>query len=743
MAAPALVQSESATGTSDTSLTVTLTGPTTAGNCLIVCAGMEDTTDNPSVSGITLGDSAGNFAAANTAYNNAHINAAIWVCPNCAGGQTSVVISMTGGSGGSPHTAAWVMEWSGIALTAATDMAPAGQEGGGSTWTSGSTGTLSQASEVVVGVVAAYTDGTLSTPGSPWNELTQATSGQLILGTGYQVVSSATALTYNGTLVVGDGYGYGTCIASFRAVSAVTHQGTAALSGSGSLAPAAGAFGGAAALSGSGTIQTPRTNWMINALSGSGTLSGSGQTGAAAVLSGSGTLGLARTVGWQGMAALSGSGTLAVNYQQVPLSGTGTLSVSGVRLSYPLAMSGTGTLSVLQVLGGLVSASPGASTPYAHPGTSQVAVAPPGTTAWQYLGSLGTVTALTYSFACPGGADKMSATVMVPAAYRTQLFNPGWQVRITRGGHQVWDGKLDEPVPTASGWNLTAVGTGNRGSDFLAVYSDTWPTGQPDESINGAISRGLPWVNPGIGTPPGAWFGQAVDSGAQTITALLNLICTRGGMTWYVNSQPGGMPGDDLSVFPLPAVPNRLLVCTTPVARTLGGDINTIWIRYQISADTTSGTTSVPATYGITVAQNAQSVAAHGVMETYIDLSDVGVQTAAAAQAVGNQVLAIYQRASWAGPFTGSYGQLLNTGGVPIDPGTDQAGTYMRLILTDYGYGGEVTPQFPVQFLTGAYEWDDFAGMFTVTPYVNVDQSLTGLLSLANTELTPIAAAGP
>ena len=118
----------------------------------------------------------------------------------------------------------------------------------------------------------------------------------------------------------------------------------------------------------------------------------------------------------------------------------------------------------------------------------------------------------------------MTATVMVPAAYRTQLFDPGWQVRITRGGHQVWDGKLDEPVPTSSGWNLTAVGTGNRGTDFLAIYAGTWPSGQPDDAVNEAITRGMPWVNPGIGTPAGAWFGQAVDSGAQTITALLNLI---------------------------------------------------------------------------------------------------------------------------------------------------------------------------------------------------------------------------
>jgi hypothetical protein len=329
---------------------------------------------------------------------------------------------------------------------------------------------------------------------------------------------------------------------------------------------------------------------------------------------------------------------------------------------------------------------------------------------------------------------------MVPAAYRTQLFNPGWKVKITRGGHQVWSGKMDEPVPTAQGWTLTATGAGSRGQDFLAIYSSTWPASQPDQSINNAVSRGLPWVNPGVGTPSGAWYGQAVDSGAQTITALLTLICSRGGLTWYVNSQPGGSLGDDLTVFPLPTAVNRLLVCTTPVARTLGGDINTIYIRYEVSADNT--TTGATAVYATTSVQNAQSVAAHGVIETYIDLSDVGVQTAAAAQAVGNAVLEIYVRASFAGPFTASYGQLLNTGGQAIDPGTDQAGTVCRLILTDYGYGGEVVPG-PISFIVGAYSWDDFAQVATITPYQSLDQSLTGLLQMQNTVLTPIAAAGP
>jgi hypothetical protein len=550
--------------------------------------------------------------------------------------------------------------------------------------------------------------------------------------------------------------------AVITAVGQPTEFGAAALSGSGAMG-AAWELEAAAGLSGSGALGAAGTGGLLATagLSGSGALGGTGTGGnvaAAAGLSGSGALGGTAQI-WVFQAALSGSGAMgalggATYLYATALSGSGLLSagvpaawmdgegslgISGEALGYVIGLSGSGTLSIPQVIGALTAGAGGASIPYALPGSSQVAVAPPGSGNWQWLGTLGQVTALAYGYVCPGGCDQMSLTLMVPAAYRTQLLSPGWQVRITRGGHQVWDGKLDEPAPSASGWTITAVGTGNRGADFTAIYSDTWPAGQPDESVNQAISRGLPWVNPGIGTPAGMWLGQEIDPGAQTITALLNLVCTRGGLTWYVNSQPGGLySGDDLTVFPLPTVPNRLLVCTTPVARTLGGDVNTIVIRYQNAAD--NAATGAAATFAVTTVQNAQDVAAHQVTETYIDLSAAGTMTQAAAQAVGSAVLQVYQRASFAGPFTASYGQLLNLGGTPIDPGTDQAGTMVRLILTDFGYGGEVTPQFPVTFVVGAYVWDDFAQVATITPYQSLDTSLTGMLSMETTVLTPITA---
>jgi hypothetical protein len=62
------------------------------------------------------------------------------------------------------------------------------------------------------------------------------------------------------------------------------------------------------------------------------------------------------------------------------------------------------------------------------------------------------------------------------------------------------------------------------------------------------------------------------------------------------------------------------------------------------------------------------------------------------------------------------------------------------MILSDYAYGGEVAPG-PVTWAVGAYSWDDFAQVATITPYQSFDQSLTGMLSTENTVLTPVTAA--
>jgi hypothetical protein len=374
---------------------------------------------------------------------------------------------------------------------------------------------------------------------------------------------------------------------------------------------------------------------------------------------------------------------------------------------------------------------------YTVPDASQLLTFKPDLSDRRLLGHEGHVTSLTYSFTLPGGPDQLTATLECAVTQRTPAIDPGRTVQVIRGGHVVWTGKMNEPSPAAAGWSLSAEGSGNYATDVLAVYTSTWPTSEPDQPINNAITRGLNWVNPGVGSPAGIWLGQAVDSGAQTVADLLNLACTRGGLTWHVNPQPNGQ--NILSVYALPTAVNRYLVCTTPAARTLSGNYNTIYIRYLVSSDT--ATSGVAAVYGLTSVTNAADIAAHEPMETYIDLSNAGVLSAGGAQAIGNAALGVYQRATFAGPFTAAPGQLLTTGGQPVDLGTDQAGTVVQLILTDLGYGGEVTEQTPVSFLAGGYSYDDQAQIATITPFQSLNDSLTGLLSMESTVLTPITAA--
>lgn len=350
----------------------------------------------------------------------------------------------------------------------------------------------------------------------------------------------------------------------------------------------------------------------------------------------------------------------------------------------------------------------------------------------QVLGSpgLGHVTGLNYSFTCPGGPDSLTCTLEIPALNRPAALDNGRIVQVIRGGGVVWDGILQEPDPSGGqGWAITAQGSGHFGDNFDAVYTSTWPSGQPDQPINLAIGRGMRWTNPGVGSPSGLWTGSETDSGDQSITDLLNLVTAMGGLTWYVNPALGK---NTLSVFSLPTTPTRLLVSNTPVARTLGGHYNTVWLRYQITADGDN-----PATYGLAEVTNSASIAKYGPLEIYGDLSSAGVMTLGAAQEVGLLVMERYQATSFGGSFTIAPGQLLTLGGQAADLGTEQAAEVYVPLLSDFSAGGDMSP-LPVQFLGGAYAYDDDSQSATVTPFSYLSLDFSNLLSQATTAITPV-----
>jgi hypothetical protein len=378
-----------------------------------------------------------------------------------------------------------------------------------------------------------------------------------------------------------------------------------------------------------------------------------------------------------------------------------------------------------------------APVPQSAPQAGDVATSLPRPVSARWLGSIGHVTSLVRSYSCPGGPDTMSLLLQLPADYRTDALNPGRVVQVWRGGSCVWEGKLDEPAPTPTGWTVTAHGAGTYGTDFTAVYA-TWTA---DDPVNRAITRGLRWTNPGIGKPSGIYLSQVQDSGSVTVTEFLNLLITGGGLIWQlVPGNASTLPAAPwiLQVVPFAQDangnptrrPDRILISNTPVARTITADINVLQLRYQATADipATAKKKAVAATFNTTSVVNQASLSKHGAMEYYIDVSSAGVLNFGQVQAIGQAIINRYVRASWAGPFTVGPGQVRNAGGQPVDLGSDQAGLVYQVMVTDAGYGGEVAPA-PLVFMSGAYEYDEDSGTATVTPFQSARHDLASLIS--------------
>jgi hypothetical protein len=365
-----------------------------------------------------------------------------------------------------------------------------------------------------------------------------------------------------------------------------------------------------------------------------------------------------------------------------------------------------------------------------QPGLTQIVTFPPdGSGSGLSLAHIGHMSPARYSYATPGGCDQLSATFLAPARRRTEALNPGRLVYAYRGGSVVWQGTLDEPSPTDQGWTINAHGAGSWGNDYRAIYSVNWGTGVFNDAVDQAISRGLNWVRTtNIGALSGIWTGQKVDSGSQSITDLLNLACTKGGLTWQVTTRARG---NVLGVFSLPTSANRLLISTQPVGQSIASGPNKVWARYQ----NTSDTKKAKATYALTSSSQPNVIARQGLREDFTDVSSAGVQSSGAVQTMLSNTLKRFTRAGFSDAFTVKHGELTNMGGTPVDLGVYYAdatggGMVCKVLLTDFAFGGEVT-KGPITFLVGHYEWDDDARIATITPFESMRHDFGSLLQVA------------
>ena len=165
---------------------------TGAGNCLVVCV-MSENSSTQSVSGVTLGGSADNFASA-VSDTTEHTSAFIWCDPDCAGGQTAIVISGSNLNVASGHGGVVIYEVSGLVTSGVVDKTNHDHGTSGTSWTSTATATTTQAAEFWVGC-ADVSAATISGPSSPWSN----TSPSTVAAAGYQIAASTGTATYSGT----------------------------------------------------------------------------------------------------------------------------------------------------------------------------------------------------------------------------------------------------------------------------------------------------------------------------------------------------------------------------------------------------------------------------------------------------------------------------------------------------------------------------------------------------------------
>lgn len=202
--APILVQSKIGLANATTNtLTVSMDGNFTSGNCIIAMIGLETSSVNITVGTVTVGGS--NFTGigqlGNAGTGGGHCE--IWAFPNCPGGSSSVVIT-TSSSQPAEIIMAYIYEVSGLAATAGALVDKnigTAQTSPSSTLSSGTTATTTQASEFWVGIADDSGTSSLTGPASPWTNLPTINAGNAFnyAVSGYRIVSSTGTAAYIAT----------------------------------------------------------------------------------------------------------------------------------------------------------------------------------------------------------------------------------------------------------------------------------------------------------------------------------------------------------------------------------------------------------------------------------------------------------------------------------------------------------------------------------------------------------------
>jgi hypothetical protein len=193
----------------------TLPAAVRQGNCVVVVASSHASTNNGTVSSVTLGGAGDNFAQVYAAGGTASAAfLAWWADPSCTGGGSVVTVNWGGVSpltAGNNRLSMSALEVGGLypAGPYLLDFASSGSSASTVTaWNSGTILPTSAPAELWIGAVAATGPGTITGPRYPWINLAANGSGTLTL-TGYEAAPQPGTAVFSGTFSTASAYNAG------------------------------------------------------------------------------------------------------------------------------------------------------------------------------------------------------------------------------------------------------------------------------------------------------------------------------------------------------------------------------------------------------------------------------------------------------------------------------------------------------------------------------------------------------
>lgn len=227
-------------------------------------------------------------------------------------------------------------------------------------------------------------------------------------------------------------------------------------------------------------------------------------------------------------------------------------------------------------------------------------------------------------------------------------------VELWYGAGCIWNGVLNEPDRDAG--TFTAKGAGLLGGDYKCLDGAGVATSAADTAVNQAIIRGLPWIR--RLTISSTALSSDMLGELPTIEELVDAVCHDLDEKWAV------LPNWQIITFTDPTEATHHVLRGQSLGVSREQYASMLSLRYRTAAGA----------YATRTVVDTDAEARFGHKEEPVDLTGLGALTNAKVDSIGDGMLLKGKaRLGWTNSLEVAQGELLTTGGVPVDINTIRA----------------------------------------------------------------------